>query len=170
MQQGLKMKNKVIRVMSRKEASDFSFTDFQEKTIIISIAALEESANTFNRCNPNLLGILFLRFDDVEADEFNHMTERDAERIIQFVNDNLDSADQIVVQCGAGISRSAGVAAALMLILNGDDSPIFDNPKFCPNKCCYRTLLNAFFGSFDEEEIEEKFKHNIEVWRKENLD
>ena len=170
MQQGLKMKNKVIRVMSRKEASDFSFTDFQEKTIIISIATLEESANTFNRCNPNLLDILFLRFDDVEADEPNHMTKEDAERIIKFINDSLDKADQIIVQCGAGISRSAGVAAALMLILNGDDSPVFDNPKFCPNRCCYRTLLNTFFESFNAEEIEEKFKHNIEIWCKENLD
>ena len=160
----------VIKVMSRKEASDFSFTNFQERTIIISIASLDESDNTFNKDNPNLIDVLFLRFDDVESDESNHMVKRDAEKIIQFVNEHIDHIDQIIVHCGAGVSRSAGVAAALMLIINGDDSPIFNSPKFCPNRCCYRTLLNTFFGSFNEEEIEEKFKHNIEVWRKENLD
>ncbi len=159
----------VIRVMSRKEASDFSFTRFQERTIIISIASLNESDNLFDRNNSNLIDILFLRFDGVESDEPNHMIRRDAEKIIQFIDKHIDHIDQIIVHCGAGVSRSAGVAAALMLIINGDDSPIFDNPKFCPNRCCYRAMLNTFFGSFNEEEIEEKFKHNIEIWCKENL-
>lgn len=66
--------------MSRKEASDFSFTDFQEKTLIISIAALDEPDNVFNRSNPNLVDVLFLRFDDVESDEPNCMTEKDAKK------------------------------------------------------------------------------------------
>ena len=156
--------------MSRKEASDFSFTDFQEKTIIISINGCDEPFNTFNLGNPNLIDILFLRFDDVEAGEINQMTRSDAKKIISFVNDNLDKVNQIVVHCGGGVSRSAGVAAALMLILNGDDSSVFDNPKFCPNRCCYKTLLNTFFGfDFSEDYIEKKFKHNTEIWCKENL-
>lgn len=155
--------------MSRKEASDFSFTNFQERTIIISINSCDELFNAFNMNNPNLTDILFLRFDDVEAGEINQMTKSDAEKIISFVNKYVDKVDQIIVHCGAGVSRSAGIAAALMLIINNNDSPIFDNPKFCPNRHCYRTLLNTFFGSFNEEEIEEKFRHNIEVWRRENL-
>lgn len=159
-----------IKVMSRKEASDFSFTNFQERIAIISINSYDEPYNMFDNENPNIVDVLFLRFDDVEAGELNQMTKSDAERIIAFVNNVISKVDQIIVHCGAGISRSAGVAAALMLILNGDDSLIFDNPKMCPNRSCYRLLLNTFFGSFNEEEIEEKFKHNIEVWRKENLD
>ena len=160
----------IIKVMSRKEASDFSFIDFQEKTAIISINGCNEPLNSFSIDNPNIIDILFLRFDDVEAGEINQMTRSDAENIIQFVNSNINKVDQIIVHCGAGISRSAGVAAALMLIINGDDSPIFNDPKRCPNRHCYRTLLNTFFGSYSEEAIEERFKHNIEVWCKENLE
>ena len=121
-------------------------------------------------CYPNLIDVLSLRFNDVESNEPNHMMRADAEAIIAFVNKYINDVSQIIVHCGAGVSRSAGVAAALMLIINNDDSPIFDNPKFCPNRCCYRTTLNAFFGSYSEEAIEEKFKHNIEVWVKENLE
>lgn len=160
----------IIRVMSRQQAREFSSTDFQEKTIIISINEVFGPLAAFDRHNPNLVDVLSLRFSDVESDEPDHMAEEDAKQVIQFINKYINSVDQIVVHCGAGISRSAGVAAALMLIINGDDSLIFDNPKFCPNRCCYRTVLNTFFGSYSEEAIEEKFRHNIEIWRKENLD
>ena len=35
------------------------------------------------------------------------------------------------------------LAAALMKYFNGDDSPIFDNPQYCPNMRCYRMVLEA---------------------------
>lgn len=52
--------------------------------------------------------------------------------------------DRVVVQCEAGRSRSAGLAAALGKIYNDDDWFIFDNAKYNPNRYVYRTMLNAY--------------------------
>ena len=52
----------------------------------------------------------------------------------------------MIIQCDAGVSRSAGVAGALMKYYNGDDSEIFENPKYRPNMRCYRTMLNELEG------------------------
>ena len=67
--------------------------------------------------------------------------KEDAEKIKQFVEAHKE--DSIIVHCDAGVSRSAGIAAALMKFYNGDDTPIFDNPRYCPNMLCYRTMLNT---------------------------
>ena len=48
----------------------------------------------------------------------------------------------IVVHCEAGISRSAGVAGALSLIMNGTDEYYFK--KYLPNMFVYRKILNAY--------------------------
>ena len=55
-----------------------------------------------------------------------------------------------------------------MCILTGSDDYIFNNPHFCPNMTCYRAVLNAYFGSYDDEEIKRKEAKSIEVWRKAN--
>ena len=52
------------------------------------------------------------------------MTIQDAEKILNFVK-GYPGPEDILVHCGAGVSRSAGVAAALSLILNGSDWEIF---------------------------------------------
>lgn len=94
------------------------------------------------------------------------MTRQDADNIIQFVNQHINEVEQIIVHCGAGISRSAGVCAALMMIINGDDSAIFDNGQYCPNMHCYRLVLESYFGYYDKEAAEEKYRRNIIEWRK----
>lgn len=49
-----------------------------------------------------------------------------------------------IVHCDAGISRSSGVAAAILKAKTGDDSQIFNNPKYRPNMRCYRIVLDEF--------------------------
>lgn len=156
-----------FEVMSRQNARKVSFKKDIEDCIIISITDIEKDVNHFAQ-NLHIKGICRVQFDDVEIDEVNHITRKDAEKIIAFVNSYIDKVDKIIVHCEAGVSRSAGVCAALMLIINGDDMEIFNNPKFCPNMTCYRTILTAFFGSYDQSAGDEKIKHNIEIWRKEN--
>ena len=154
-----------FQVMSRQNARRYSFDTAIEKTIIVSINDVADEANQF-ASNPKIIDTCSLFFDDVEGNEANCMTRWDADNIIRFINQHLNHIEQIVVHCGAGVSRSAGVCAALMLIINGDDSAIFDNGQYCPNMHCYRLVLESYFGYYDKEAADEKFRRNIIKWRK----
>ena len=55
-----------------------------------------------------------------------------------------------------------------MHIINGNDNPIFDNPKFCPNMTCYRTVMESYYGSYNQKEADDKISHNIRIWREAN--
>lgn len=157
-----------IRVMSRRQAKRFTYSACNKNYAIISISDADDVENVFAN-NPRIKGICRLWFDDVETGEKNCITEKDAGKILSFVDRIVNCVDLIVVHCAAGISRSAGVAAALMLILNGDDSIIFDDGRYCPNRTCYRMVLNQYFGKeSDDEETDKKFVKNIELWRKAN--
>lgn len=108
---------------------------------IISITSEKEKANILNS-GPTL----FLFFDDIEDESivgYIPIQQQDVNAIVKFVNDNKTNGKHFVVNCDAGISRSAGVAAAISKFLNNDDSNIFNNKSFCPNMTCYRMVLNG---------------------------
>lgn len=93
-------------------------------------------------------GILGLIFDDVDslktADKYKltAFTPDMAKQILKWTNALMKAGvELIIVQCNAGISRSAGVAAALSLIVNGDDSWVFNDKRYLPNRLVYRTIL-----------------------------
>ena len=157
----------LFKVMNRVTASDYSKLINIPKTIIISIIDIGASENTFQP-NTQIIDILHLQFYDCEFGDIGHITKEDGKKIIEFVNKYVNDIEQIVVHCESGISRSAGVCAALMKILNNDDYYIFNNPKFCPNMTCYRTVLETYFGSYNEIESNEKIAHNINIWREFN--
>jgi predicted protein tyrosine phosphatase len=69
-----------------------------------------------------------------------------AESMITFVVKNLD-IDFCVVNCEAGISRSAGCAAALSKIFTGDDSELVRAKPFF-NRLVYRTILDTWQARF----------------------
>ena len=50
--------------------------------------------------------------------------------------------EALYIHCDAGISRSAGVAAALSKIYFGDDSAYFNGGVYHPNMRVYRLILN----------------------------
>ena len=159
-----------FQVMSRANARKHSFDPAIDKCVIISINDTFIEANKFNN-NPKIKSVCSLFFNDVEGHETGHMVREDADKIIEFVNNYLNDVDEIIVHCGAGVSRSAGVCAALMMILNGDDSEIFNNGKYCPNMHCYRLVLESYFGYYDKQAADEKLRRNIIEWRKfNNLD
>ena len=153
-----------FQVMSRVNARKYSFDENIDKCIIISINDTFVEANQFNP-NLNIKGVCSLFFNDVENNSDGHMVREDADKIIEFVNHYVNDVDEIVVHCGAGVSRSAGVCAALMLILTGDDSSIFNNSRFRPNMHCYRLVLESYFGYYDKEPIEEEKRRNIIAFR-----
>lgn len=158
-------------VLSRNDAIKYS-KDIKNDCIIISISDCNECIpkeleNNFHNSKGRIKGLLTLFFDDVEAPDKDAMNIEHAKNIIEFVNKYVDEINEIIVHCGAGISRSAGVAAGLMKIINGNDFEIFNNGKFCPNATCYKNILTCYYGSYNEKEIEEKFKGNIERWLRE---
>ena len=165
-----------IRILNRKEAKKFSYESHDFKTAIISITDTDKADVIFEKNEANgIKAVLRLKFDDVERDYKNEhcITKEDAENIVKFVNKNKNKVDKFIVHCEAGVSRSAGVGAAIMKALNGDDWDVFKNPLKCPNMKCYRTVLNAFIdaGYFDEDPMEEiKFKEetNIAKWKEFN--
>lgn len=138
-----------ITVMNRQDAVRYSFHPQDERAAVISISTPNEEYHTNIYTSPynKITSVLRLWFDDVESGRDCIKTE-DAEEIKRFVE--LHKDDPIIIHCDAGISRSAGIAAALMKYYNGDDTPIFDNPRYCPNMLCYRTMLNALMEGENE--------------------
>lgn len=130
---------KIIDVRSRKEIEDNIYD-----ANIISITSTGQKANIVNN-GPTL----FLFFDDVEDNEiygFIPIQKDDVVAIVKFVNENKDNDKYFIISCDAGISRSAGIAAAISKFLNNDDSEFFNNKRFCPNMTCYRMVLNGLMG------------------------
>ncbi len=76
--------------------------------------------------------------DKMDIKVFN---ESYAEKILEFVSTYALEVDLIVVHCEAGISRSAGCAASLSLIYNGEDQYYFDH--YLPNMLVYRKIINV---------------------------
>lgn len=119
----------------------------QEPYIVISItnpgfpvAEIKES--------PHRLDVLSLQFHDTgdygqPLNEQMVMTEEDARRIVAFTAGYQDRIKAIVCQCEAGVSRSAGVAAALSHWLNGEDGDRFFRANYSPNRWVYRLVSEA---------------------------
>ena len=130
--------------MNRAEAIRYSRKPHDDKAVVISIATEGENygSHVVASASNGIVGILVLWFDDVEG--VGGMTGDDAKKVHWFVERHRHLP--IIVQCDAGVSRSAGVAGALMKHYNGDDSEIFDNPKYRPNMRCYRMVLNELEG------------------------
>lgn len=132
-----------VQVMSLKDAVKYSYRPHDSESAVVSIRtpwACYEGNNIYPSNANKIKSVLRVWFDDIESGT-NCMDADHAKAIKQFIQNHLNR--NIIVQCDAGVSRSAGVAAALMKYYNDDDTPIFDNPKYCPNMLCYRTMLNV---------------------------
>lgn len=90
----------------------------------------------------NCIDALFLEFDDASYEsEFDIVFKKtDAKAISCLVKKHEDLIDGIYVSCEKGVSRSAGVVAALDEYFNCAESKLFyDTSKF-PNMLVYERL------------------------------
>lgn len=146
-----------ITIMSRHDAVQYCNKQNDEKTIIISISDpyMVYTSKPHKGKNSGVLDILMLVFADADrvsapdvygriVSQNDMMTDSDAQKIVVFLNKYPDT--DIIVHCDAGISRSSGVAAAIMKYYTGDDSSIFKNHHYYPNMWCYRKTLTALMG------------------------
>lgn len=151
-----------VTIMSRRDAMRYCYGSHPFPSVMISISdpcMVYETAPFFSPAN-RVLDILRLTFADADGvgshvwvpQEATHghgrqaavedlMTAADAQRIARFLHRHPDR--DVIVHCDAGLSRSAGVAAAILKHFNGDDSPVFDSGKYYPNMWCYRLTLEA---------------------------
>lgn len=135
-------------VMNRAEIKDFSPSD---SCIVISITDPANSeAEIFD--SPFLLGILRLKFDDVDgSNKFKFVFEESkdvfmdaehAEKILSFVKKYSPDISLIVCQCEQGVSRSPAIAAALLSkILQNEDEHFLKN--YWANRWVYDLIIQA---------------------------
>lgn len=129
-------------VLSRSKAKALSYSSIQEPLVIISITDIDGSPVCFAK-NEKIKAILRLSFNDVDKDDFGAMLSNDANSIVRFCLKWLPQTN-LIVHCEAGVSRSAGVCAAILKWYEGSDMQIFGNTYYRPNMHCYREVLNAF--------------------------
>lgn len=119
--------------------------------VVVSINCPGDEPPKFE-ANELTLGRVNLFFWDLDAVPYGQDTKcenyflcepEDAQKIVDLI-DAHPEAQRVIVHCTAGKSRSAAVAAALMKSIEGDDSPIFNNPRYKPNMRVYRMVLNAW--------------------------
>ena len=128
-------------VLSRQQSE---LIDPTKKHIIISITdPFDVPANLFP--NDNCKGILQLSFHDIDSEviadkhKLELFTREQARKIFDFVDENINDIELIIVACEVGISISSSVAAFLSEIYNGHDSGFFRT--HIPNRFVFKQLM-----------------------------
>lgn len=115
-----------------------------------SIAIISITDPTFSHPEipewPELRGVLKLKFHDTDKldPHFNYvlMDDNHGDQVASFVEKHKD-VDVLIVNCDAGISRSSGVAAAILKHLTGDDNQIFNDRRYNPNRYVVKKTREA---------------------------
>lgn len=146
--------------MNIKVYNLYDIGKYTEKTkhIVISIETPSSEESVVLPDNINRLDILRLRFHDFNGldreyieGKYSHsetakrlvfFNEKLAEQIVRFVKFHQNSVTSIICHCEAGISRSAGCAAALSKCINGDDEFYFKH--YLPNTLVYKLIIEEW--------------------------
>ena len=91
--------------------------------------------------NKNIKYVAKWCFDDLTDDR--GITQEQANQIASFVKRHKE-INTMVVHCDAGISRSAGIAAAISKWYFGTDEWVFNSDLYVPNMRCYDFMIKAF--------------------------
>ena len=137
-----------VQIMSRMMITEFASESHNERIGVVSISDPDkENPDLTSNSNNNIVQVLQLKFADVELGQPDCITDEQANSIVKFLLGDCVyfCVKRIIVHCEAGVSRSAGVGAAIMKYLNGSDWEVFDSPRFRPNMTCYRKVLDAFY-------------------------
>lgn len=117
-----------------------------EPFVVISIASPGQAHPRLQHLH--LLEVLPLVFHDVDQPvsylPANTLFQpQQAEQILDLLERHRQQVKLFICQCEAGISRSAAVAAALSLLVNGSDEHIWNDRRYLPNRLVYRLILDA---------------------------
>lgn len=141
-----------LLALGRDDIGDFT-PDVPYLVISISDPERPEPALA---ASPHLRGVLRLQFHDVvptrrfQVSSDVAMTAEHARQVLSFVREGSPDVELILCQCEEGVSRSAGMAAALSRILQGEDEYFLTN--YWPNRWVYDLLLKHADVSGGEDE------------------
>lgn len=142
-----------IKILSRPEAVYYCEVRHSRPSIMISISDpyLSYPDAPFITRENNIQALLPLTFCDADEpgpDVYGNlaraedlMQEEDAIRIRDLLAQHPDC--NVIVHCDAGMSRSAGTAAAIIEAAGGDPASIFRSPYYDPNLHCYQLVLRV---------------------------
>lgn len=135
-----------LLVLSRAEVAKYRC---DVPHVVISVTD-PRAKRAFLPKNPLRREVLRLEFDDVGPGPVFAiaMSEDHARQVAEFVTKHAD-VEMFVIHCEAGISRSAGIAAALGLYFDRDDSQFYQDPHtgegcpFYPNSHVKSLVMRA---------------------------
>lgn len=137
-----------VKVMSYNEFMKYKSEHHNNCCIVISITSTnqDEVVITPNEySSAKIIKSLHIKANDADIVEKGGLTPLDGLNIARFISNNYSPFIDIIVHCGAGQSRSAGVAAAILKYYTNDDTAIFKNPRYTPNMLFYRSVLNSLY-------------------------
>lgn len=129
-----------------RDTAEKYYTD--EKHINISISDIDQPNTKLSKLTSRVdtMFLKFFDFDEIRPKMPKELKESLfnkslAKAIWKFVDKYKDEVNLIVINCEAGISRSAAVGAAISKILNGNDDDFFKH--FIPNRLVYRKMMEV---------------------------
>lgn len=143
-----------VRVMSRDAAERYAMQQHTKPSYIISIKSIwdKEPPKLPQTPENKIVEVLSLSFDDMRAEDAfwlnsanGLMTRTDANLIAEFANHWYDADGDIIVHCDGGISRSAGIAAAIELWFSAETN-LFRSSVKHPNMWCFTLTYDALRG------------------------
>lgn len=126
----------ILTVCSEQYAIEIAKTT-KKDTAIVSITCPEDPDIIFTN-NESIKSIFRMKFNDIDTDKIPNLPppKRDDFIGLKDFADNL-CCEELIVHCGAGVSRSAAVAAALNEYLHLGYT-IFGREQYHPNSLVYK--------------------------------
>lgn len=117
--------------------------EINENMAIISFADTKDDFIEFPK-NTNVLKVAFYDYNpqSIPIDDYYKLLP-EAEEIAKYVDTNIKQSKDIICQCDYGVSRSAGLAAAIMEHYKKEGIRVFANYKYMPNKFVFNKVLAA---------------------------
>ena len=99
---------------------------------------------------PNEIDVLLIDFYDlspysIPSNEYDKVLPQ-AKKIAIYVKEKIKEGKNIICQCDYGVSRSAGLAAAIYEWLDGKGIEIFADYRYSPNRFVFNKVLKELIG------------------------
>lgn len=135
-----------IYICNRSQINQ-AVADLAHTPHVVISATDHRSSHPSIQINDNTLGLVRVKFDDVTEDDqhYKSISSKEADIIYHAYYTYRDYLPVYIINCDAGISRSAGVASALSLLEYGCDSNYehLTPSEPHPNRTVFHSILRS---------------------------